>query len=104
LVDHDHLRHDPVLAVLGKLGARRAGCAPLAGQSTLNRPEHASPGAPDRYYRMGHDAAAVEALFVDLFLDPHRGSPPRQIILDLDATAVPLDQLSGRTRRGEGEA
>ena len=29
LVDHDQLRHDPVLAVLaGKLAARRAGCAP----------------------------------------------------------------------------
>lgn len=40
LVDHDRLRHDPVLAVLaGKLEARRSGCAPLAGKSTLNRLE-----------------------------------------------------------------
>ena len=32
LVDHDQLRHDPVLATLaGKLTARRRGCAPLAG-------------------------------------------------------------------------
>ena len=47
LVDHDQLRHDPVLAVLaGKLEARRAGCAPLAGKSTLNRLEHAPPGEP----------------------------------------------------------
>jgi hypothetical protein len=30
------------------------------------------------------------ALFVDLFLDAHRGALPRQIILDLDATDVPL--------------
>jgi hypothetical protein len=90
LVDHDQLRHDPVLAVLaGKLTARRAGCAPLAGKSTLNRLEHAPTGAPGRYHRIGHDAAAVEALFVDLFLDAHR-SAPRQIILDLDATDVPL--------------
>ena len=38
LVDHDELRHDPVLAVLaGKLEARRSDCAPLAGKSTLNR-------------------------------------------------------------------
>jgi hypothetical protein len=30
LIDHHHLRHDPVLAVLaGKLEAHRAGCAPL---------------------------------------------------------------------------
>ena len=41
LVDHDELRHDPVLAVLaGKLEARRGDCAPLAGKSTLNRLEH----------------------------------------------------------------
>ena len=31
LIDHDELRHDPVLAVLaGKLSAGRPGCAPLA--------------------------------------------------------------------------
>ncbi len=31
LIDHDHLRHDPVMAVLaGKLEAGRAGCAPIA--------------------------------------------------------------------------
>ena len=40
LNDHDELRHDPVLAVLaGKLAAKRADCAPLAGKSTLNRLE-----------------------------------------------------------------
>jgi hypothetical protein len=90
LVDHDGLRHDPVLAVLaGKLEARRAGCAPLAGKSTLNRLEHAPASGPGRYHRIGHDGAAIETLFVDLFLDAHR-SAPRQIILDLDATDVPL--------------
>jgi hypothetical protein len=46
-------------------------------------------GEPDRYHRISHDGAAIEALFVDLFLDAHR-SPPRQITLDLDATDVPL--------------
>jgi DDE family transposase len=90
VVDHDQLRHDPVLAILaGKLEARRPDCAPLAGKSTLNRLEHAPAGEPGRYHRIGHDGAAVEALFVDLFLEAHR-SPPRQIILDLDATDVPL--------------
>jgi hypothetical protein len=77
LVDHDHLRHDPALAILaGKLEARRAGCAPgcapLAGKSTLNRLEHPPSGEPGRYHRIGHDAAAIEALFADLFLDAHR--------------------------------
>jgi hypothetical protein len=91
VVDHDQLRHDPVLAVLaGKLAARRSDCAPLAGKSTLNRLEHAPAAAPDRYHRIGHDTAAIERLFVDLFLDAHRKAPPRQIILDLDATDVPL--------------
>jgi len=40
LVDHDQPRHDPTLALLGgKLAAKRADCAPLAGKSTLNRLE-----------------------------------------------------------------
>src|SRR3712207_4654109 len=69
LVDHDRLRHDPVLAVLAvKLEARRAGCAPLAGKSTLSRLEHAPACEPGRYHRIGHGGAAIEALFVDLFL------------------------------------
>jgi Transposase DDE domain group 1 len=90
LVDHDQLRHDPVLAVLaGKLEARRPDCAPPAGKSTLNRLERAPSGEPGRYHRIGHDGAAIEALFVDLFLEAHR-SAPRQVILDLDATDVPL--------------
>jgi len=36
LNDHDHLRHDPMMAVLaGKLAARREDCAPVAGKSTV---------------------------------------------------------------------
>jgi hypothetical protein len=90
LIDHDQLRHDPVLAVLAdKLEAGHRNCAPLAGKSTLNRLEHAPSGEPGRYHRIGHDGAAIEALFVDLSLDAHR-SPPRQIVLDIDATDVPL--------------
>jgi Transposase DDE domain group 1 len=89
LVDHDQLRHDPVLAPLaGKLSARRRDCAPLAGKSTLNRLEHA-PRGPSRYHKIGHDGAAIERLFVDLFLDAHK-TPPEEIILDLDATDDPL--------------
>jgi Transposase DDE domain group 1 len=89
LIDHDQLRHDPVLATLArKLTARRQGCAPLAGKSTLNRLEHA-PSTPTRYHKIGHDAAAIEGLFVDLFLDAHR-TPPQEIVLDLDATDDPL--------------
>ena len=78
-----------MLAILaGKLEVPRPDCAPLAGKSTLNRLEHAPAGEPGRYHRIGHDGAAIEALFVDLSLDAHR-SAPRQIILDLDAADVP---------------
>jgi hypothetical protein len=89
LIDHDQLRHDPTMAVLaGKLAARRQDCAPLAGKSTLNRLELG--GAElTRYHRIAWDGAKIEALFVDLFLEAHR-DPPKQIILDLDATDDPL--------------
>jgi len=80
---------DPVLAALaGKLTARRKNCAPLAGKSTLNRLEHA-PLAPSRYHKIGHNVAAIEGLFVDLFVEAHK-TPPTEIILDLDATDDPL--------------
>ncbi|HEX6143077.1 MAG TPA: IS1380 family transposase [Geminicoccaceae bacterium] len=89
LIDHDQLRRDPVMATLaGKLQARRRGCAPLAGKSTLNRLEHA-PLTPSRYHKIGHDGAAIERLLVELFLDAHPRAPKR-IILDLDATDDPL--------------
>lgn len=89
LIDHDVLRHDPVMAVLaGKLAARRKDCAPVAGKSTLNRLE-LSTSAATRYHRISHDAGAIESLFVDLFIEAHQ-QPPRQIVLDLDATDDPL--------------
>jgi len=87
--DHDELRHDPVMAVLaGKLEARRRDCAPVAGKSTLNRLE-LSRATPTRYHKIAHDPAAIEGLFVALFLEAHK-MPPREIILDLDATDDPL--------------
>ena len=100
LIDHDRLRHDPVLGVaLGRLEARHGRCAPLAGKSTLNRLEHGG-AEVDRYRRIAHDGAAVEALFVDLFLDAH-ARPPKEIVLDLDATDDPLHgQQEGRFFHG----
>jgi Transposase DDE domain group 1 len=94
LNDHDKLRHDPVMAVLaGKLKARRQDCAPVAGKSTLSRLEHAPEEgmafAPPRYHKISHDAKAIEALFVTLFLEAH-AKPPKRITLDLDATDDPL--------------
>lgn len=89
LNDHDTLRHDPVMAVLaGKLAASRSDRAPLAGKSTLNRLE-LSKAEPTRYHKIAADTAAIERLFVDLFLDAH-AKAPSQITLDLDATDDPL--------------
>ena len=90
------------MAILaGKLEARRATCAPLAGKSTLNRLEHAS-WKLDRYHKIGHDDAAIGRLFVDLFLNAHR-QPPARIVIDLDATDDPLHgHQEGRFFHGYG--
>jgi hypothetical protein len=87
--DHDELRHDLAQAVLaGKLEAGRANCAPVAGKSTLNRLELGLAEAT-RYHKISHDPAAIERLFVTLFLEAHK-TPPAEITLDLDATDDPL--------------
>src|SRR6202162_327206 len=89
LNDHDELRHDPVMAVLaGKLEARRADCAPVAGKSTLNRLE-LSQAAPSRYAQISHNPIAIKRLVVDLFLEGHEQAPS-EIILDLDTTDDPV--------------
>ncbi|MGH7346367.1 MAG: IS1380 family transposase [Candidatus Rokuibacteriota bacterium] len=99
LNDHDELRRDPLLATLvGKadpMGAHRLrdrdmGKA-LAGKSTLNRLELTRPEATakSRYKKIVLDGAAVDRLFVDVFLQAHRRAPER-LVLDLDATDDPL--------------
>jgi hypothetical protein len=100
LNDHDQLRHDPLFGVLaGKLEGRRARCAAVAGKSTLNRLELSQPVAT-RYHKISHDPAAIEALFVDLFLEAHH-TAPEEIVLDLDATDDPLHgQQEGRFFHG----
>src|SRR5690348_3124575 len=100
LTDHDELRHDPVLATLaGKLTASRSDGAPRAGKSPLNRLE-LSREEPTRSARIAADTAAIEALFVALFLDAH-AKAPAQITLDLDPTDDPLHgQQEGRFFHG----
>ena len=89
LNDHDELRHDPVMAVLaGKLRAGRTDCAPVAGKSTLNRLE-LSREVATRYHKIALNPAAIEALFVTLFLEAHKMAP-EEIVIDLDATDDPL--------------
>jgi hypothetical protein len=89
LNDHEELRKDPLLAVLVEK-SDLAGEV-LAGKSTLNRLEltPATATAKARYKKIVADHAAVDRLFVDVFLAAHRQAP-QQIILDLDATDDPL--------------
>jgi hypothetical protein len=44
---------------------------------------------PTRYHKISHNPMAIRHLFVDLFLESH-ARPPKQIILDIDATDDPL--------------
>jgi hypothetical protein len=99
LNDHEELRHDPMLAVLvgkadptgrARLRERDRGKA-LAGKSTLNRLE-LTPVRADknsRYKKITVNREAVNAFFVDVFLQSFR-KPPKRIVLDLDATDDPI--------------
>jgi hypothetical protein len=88
--DHDELRHDPILALLSDtLEPKRANVARLAGKSTLQRLETGAEKGVARYHKISVDDAAMEQVFPDLYLAAHK-TPPERIILDLDATDVPL--------------
>ena len=97
LNDHDELRKDPTFAVLaGKLRpVLRTDCEPLAGKSTLNRLEHTPRRHASKYHKIDCDGAQVDALLVDLFLEAHERAP-REIVLDLDNTDIPLHGGAGR--------
>src|ERR1700723_457417 len=94
LLDHDELRKDRTLAVLaGKLKpVLRLDCEALAGKSTLNRLEHTPKRHGGKYHKIDCDGAKVDALLVDLFLEAHDRAP-REIVLDLDNTDIPLHGL-----------
>lgn len=84
LNDHEQLRSDPLLAVLS---GRRELDEPLAGKSTLNRLELT--GRSGRYHKISYSPEALDRLLTDLFLESH-ATAPKQIVLDLDATDIPL--------------
>src|SRR6202167_3073903 len=84
LCNHEQLRSDPLLGLLSGKGDLDK---PLAGKSTLNRLELV--GRSGRYHKISYSAESVDRLLRDLFLESHR-STPEQIVLDLDATDIPL--------------
>src|SRR5271165_128284 len=84
LNDHEQLRADPLF---GLLSGKRKLEEPLAGKSTLNRLELV--GRTGRYHKIGYSAEAIDRLLVDLFIESH-AAPPAEIVLDLDATDIPL--------------
>ena len=110
LNDHDALRADPLLAVLAgsadptgatRRRARDVGKA-LAGKSTLNRLEltAAAVGATERYKKITVDHAAIDRVFVEVFVQAHT-TAPTEIVLDLDATDDPVHgQQEGRFFHG----
>jgi hypothetical protein len=84
LNDHEQLRSDPLLGLLS--GKRKLDEA-LAGKSTLNRLELT--GRSKRYHKITYSAEAIDRLLVDLYIESH-AAPPTEIVLDLDATDIPL--------------
>ncbi len=84
LNDHEQLRSDPLLGVLS---GKRELDQPLAGKSTLNRLELT--GRSARYHKIAYSAEAIDRLLMGLYLESH-AAPPTQIVLDLDATDIPL--------------
>jgi len=86
LNDHEELRHD---ALLGVLAGKRELERPLAGKSTLNRLELTPAEEPHRYHKIRYSRAGLDALLVEIFLEAH-AQPPREIVLDLDVTDMPL--------------
>ena len=86
LSDHDQLRHDPLLGLVS--GKQHPGEEPLAGKSTLNRLE-LSTAEPNRYKKIACRQEALDELLTTLFVEAHP-QPPESIVLDLDATDMPL--------------
>jgi hypothetical protein len=84
LNDHEQLRSDPLMALLS---GKRELDEPLAGKSTLNRLELV--GRSRRYHKIGYSPQAIDRLLVDLYIES-QAAMPRQIVLDLDATDIPL--------------
>ena len=91
LNDHDALRFDPALRLLGNPDN-----SALAASATLGRLEHSREAADPRYNPFVPKLKKLQNLLVDLYLD-HHDSPPNHITLDIDATDI---ETHGRQEGG----
>src|SRR6202021_2563138 len=82
--DHEQLRSDPLF---GLLSGQQELEEPLAGKSTLNRLELV--GRSARYHKICYSSEAIDRLLLDLYIES-QGAAPTQVVLDLDATDIPL--------------
>ncbi len=73
--------------LLGLLSGKRELDEPLAGKSTLNRLELT--GRSLRYHKISYSADSMDRLLTDLYIESP-ATAPEQIVLDLDATDIPL--------------
>ena len=98
LNDHDELCRDRLLALLcdrddltgefRRVESDRG--KPLAGKSTLNRPERTPLEGPEgAYKKIVADPAGMDELLLEVFVEAHL-EPPEEVILDVDATDDPL--------------
>jgi hypothetical protein len=85
--DHEELRKDPLMQYVCS-GKQET----VAGKSTLNRLELGKEIGGDegnRYSKISWNDREIEDLFCQVFLESFQ-TPPRNIILDFDATDIPL--------------
>ncbi len=82
LNDHDSLRFDPALRLLG-----RPDNGALAASATLGRLEHSAGNSDRRYHKFAPSLKDLSALLTDIFIESHQ-VPPERIILDIDATDI----------------
>jgi len=85
--DHDTLGKDPLIAA-----ACGRGDGPLAGKSTLSRLEMSRPGAAaaSRYDKIELDQEKADQVLADVFMDAMGAADPGLIVLDVDASDIPL--------------
>lgn len=86
LNDHEELRKDPMLRLMA---GKKDQDKDLAGKSTLNRLEWGT-GTASRYKRINFWREAVDELLPDLFVESFGKQAPEELVLDLDATDLPL--------------